>query len=252
MKNLVILLTGLLVGFPWSGVRADKPEGVAAVFAANEFYRTCVKLEPQGLPSREEMKRLGPLMTRELRGMFEVARGEWRRGEGETRRRGDSDVLMGVGMGIASEGRRGDAETRRHGDGEGGGRGRGGVGLEGLTARQDGGGFGGFSWEGNLFASLSERPVSFYNVGFPVIQGDTATVPIHLEHHEKGRVTRWVDVLVLVRDRNAPRYGRSAKDWFVDDVFFNAPWPLEAGASLRSRLWLPMRTAGKVVAAAGG
>ncbi len=90
----------------------------------------------------------------------------------------------------------------------------------------------GLPWrEGNLFASLRQG-ISFYGIGLPVILGDTATVPMHLEYHYQGQITRWIDVMVL------QRFNRR---WYVDDIFFNAPWALMSGASLRSRLWLPMQ-----------
>ncbi len=85
--------------------------------------------------------------------------------------------------------------------------------------------------EGHLFASLRQG-ISFYGIGLPVILGDTATVPMHLEYHYQGQITRWIDVMVLER---------SGRHWLVDDIFFNAPWALMSGASLRSRLWLPMQ-----------
>jgi hypothetical protein len=84
--------------------------------------------------------------------------------------------------------------------------------------------------EGNLFASLRQG-ISFYGIGLPVILGDTATVPMQLEYHYQGQITRWIDVMVLER---------SGRYWLVDDIFFNAPWAMMSGASLRSRLWLPM------------
>ena len=90
----------------------------------------------------------------------------------------------------------------------------------------------GVPWrEGNLFASLRQG-ISFYGIGLPMVLGDTATVPMHLEYHYQGQITRWIDVVVLER---------SGRHWLVDDIFFNAPWAMMSGASLRSRLWLPMQ-----------
>jgi hypothetical protein len=217
LASLAIILT--LALWPWSDARADKPEGVAATFVAHEFYRTCAKLEPRGLPTSEQMKRFAPLFTRELTAMFHQARQqrsqqfrESSRHDHRTPRDDSPHPLAHVG-------------TR----------------LDGVPPTPP------IAWrQGNLFTSLSDRSVSFFSIGFPVIHGDTATVPIHLEHHEQGRVTRWIDVLVLERHPNNPRHGRSAKDWFVADLFFNAPWPLDSGASLRSRLWTPLQPVGTV------
>lgn len=150
--------------------------GVAATFAANDFYRLCLKLDPAGLPTPQQMKRFAPLFTKELAWMIEDAR---------THR----EKLM----------------------------------RENPSARQP--------WRGgNLFTSLGEG-ITFYGIGYPVVQGDTATIPMDLGYREQGKVTRWIDVIVL---------RRSGRHWLVDDIFLNATWALTSGASLRTRLLLPM------------
>src|SRR5688572_17060217 len=84
--------------------------------------------------------------------------------------------------------------------------------------------------QGTLFASLTQG-FTYYFLGMPVIMHDTATIPVHLEYHHRGKIVRWIDIIILER---------SGRHWLVDDVFLNAPWPLTSGASLRSRLGLPI------------
>jgi hypothetical protein len=161
---------------PCRPARADNIVGVAATFAADKFYRTCLKLDPRGLPTPDQMDRFAALFSEELTGMIEDAR------------KHRNQLLRENPAGRVPWG------------------------------------------EGNLFASL-RAGFTFYAVGVPVIQDDIATVPIHLEYHFQGHITRWIDVMVLQR---------SDRRWLVEDIFLNAPWALTSGASLRTRLWMLM------------
>jgi hypothetical protein len=176
MKNAFMVLAVALAALPCRPVLADKPDAVAATFAANDFYRTCLKLDLRGLPTPCQMDRLASLFTPDLTRMIE--------------------------------------DARRH---------RAGLIRENPAVRQP--------WrQGNLFTSL-DRGFTFSAIGVPLVQDDIATVPVHLEYRAYGRVTRWFDMLVLVR---------SGRHWLVQDIFLNAPWPLTTGASLRTRLLMPM------------
>src|SRR5688572_8554294 len=74
MKTAFIILAAMpLLFVPCRLSGADNPVGVAATFAANKFYRTCLKLEPRGLPTSDQMERFAPLFTNNLVGMIEDA-----------------------------------------------------------------------------------------------------------------------------------------------------------------------------------
>src|SRR4051812_17747239 len=74
MKRACMIIAVALTALPWRLMIADNPEGAGAIFAADKFYRTFLKVDPSGLPSSEQMKRFAPLFTQELRGMIEDAR----------------------------------------------------------------------------------------------------------------------------------------------------------------------------------
>lgn len=75
MKTAFIVFAAALAVFSSRSVLAgNNIVGVAATFAADKFYRTCLKLDPWGLPTPDQMDRFEPLFTEDLTGMIEDAR----------------------------------------------------------------------------------------------------------------------------------------------------------------------------------
>jgi hypothetical protein len=174
MKTTFVALLAAVAALSCRPALADIPDGVAATYVVDKFYRTCLKIDPIGFPTVSQMKRLAPIFSRDLNEMIAQARGTQR-------------ALVRL-----------DRETSGN-------------------------------WRtANVFTSLPAG-FDYYGIGLAVIQGDIATVPVHLEHHHQGRIVRWLDVVVL------ERHG-SGRNWRVVDIYLNAPFAFANGASLRARL----------------
>jgi hypothetical protein len=73
MKTL-ILTSFLVLLFACSQPVAAQASLTSPTRAANKFYRTYLKLKIRGLPNDKQMKVLSPLITRDLKELFESAR----------------------------------------------------------------------------------------------------------------------------------------------------------------------------------
>ena len=63
----------LLTAFPALPRESSQPDAPAI---AKLFYETLLKLNPNGLPTEEQMKQLGPLLSKELNNLIAAARKE--------------------------------------------------------------------------------------------------------------------------------------------------------------------------------
>jgi hypothetical protein len=74
MKTALIALGVAVAALSCRPALADIPDGVAATFVVDKFYRTCLKIDPIGFPTVPEMRRLAPLFSRDLNTMIAQAR----------------------------------------------------------------------------------------------------------------------------------------------------------------------------------
>jgi hypothetical protein len=75
MKTLTLTLVMALAPATGSAF-ADSPQQVSAKNFASRFYRTYLKLKVLGLPGAKQYKVLAPLLSADLRRLFEAARRE--------------------------------------------------------------------------------------------------------------------------------------------------------------------------------